>query len=139
MIDHLSLPLADIERGRRFYDAVMAALGQQRVKDIAVEDHVTSGYGSAPDSEIEPMFWIGAPLVALTSLPAGRDGLHIAFKAASRAMVDAFHAAAMAAGGTDNGAPGVRPHYHEHYYAAFVIDLDGNAIEAVCHDPAEAA
>lgn len=84
--------------------------------------HDMAGFGEPPKTD----FWIssGGP---------NRPGIHIAFRAADRAAVDAFHAAALAAGGTDNGAPGVRPHYHPHYYGAFVRDPDGHNIEAVCH------
>ena len=84
--------------------------------------HDMAGFGEPPKTD----FWIssGGP---------NRPAIHIAFRAADRAAVDAFHAAALAAGGIDNGGPGVRPHYHPHYYGAFVRDPDGHNIEAVCH------
>ncbi|MGO1076675.1 VOC family protein [Inquilinus sp. CA228] len=128
MLDHVSIGVADLGASRAFYDAALAPLGYGRILDF---DDAT-GYG-------EPMpartghFWIGkAEAGKLAPMP----GLHIAFGAPDRASVDAFHAAALAAGGRDNGAPGPRPHYHPNYYGAFVIDPDGHHVEAVCHDPA---
>ncbi len=132
MIDHLSLPVADLKRSRAFYDAVLATLGVRRVMDMEEADYVAAGYGG---SEHEPAFWIGAAIAEVPA-PVPSEGQHIAFAAPNRAAVDAFHAAALAAGGRDNGAPGLRPQYHENYYAAFVADLDGHHIEAVCHAPA---
>ncbi|HYH18943.1 MAG TPA: VOC family protein [Azospirillum sp.] len=121
MIDHISLPVADIDRARAFYDAVLATVGYKRMMDFGR----TAGYG-----EDHPHFWIGAPEDGSVCAPAG---VHVAFRAPTRAAVDAFHAAALSAGGADNGAPGLRPRYHPDYYAGFVIDPDGNRIEAVCH------
>jgi len=132
MIDHLSLPVADLARSRAFYDTVLATLGVRRVMDLEIDDYVAAGYGG---SEHEPAFWIGSSTEAAAA-PVQPDGQHIALTAPDRAAVDAFHAAALAAGGRDNGAPGLRPHYHENYYAAFVIDPDGYHMEAVCHAPA---
>ena len=128
MIDHLSLGVRDLARARAFYDAVLAPLGYRRVFDL--ED--ASGYGRPdphPLREQALPFWIGHE-------PAGAalNG-HICFSAPARATVDAFHAAALAAGGRDNGKPGLRPHYHAHYYAAFIVDPDGHRIEAVRHQP----
>jgi catechol 2,3-dioxygenase-like lactoylglutathione lyase family enzyme len=128
MIDHVSLGATDLAKARGFYDAALAPLGLRRVFDM--DD--ASGYG---ESEEKPFFWIGgAPVPGPKVTPS--PGSHIAFAAASRAAVDAFHKAAMAAGGTDNGKPGLRPEYHETYYGAFVIDPDGHHVEAVCHLPA---
>jgi catechol 2,3-dioxygenase-like lactoylglutathione lyase family enzyme len=121
MIDHLSISVSDMAKGRAFYDAALAALGAKRVMDV---DQFASGYGI----DARPVFWIGAGAPALAG--------HIAFAAPDRPTVDGFYKAAMAAGAKDNGAPGLRPHYHENYYAAFVIDPDGNRLEAVCHKPA---
>ncbi|HYD66580.1 VOC family protein [Azospirillum sp.] len=121
MIDHISLPVSDIARARAFYDAVLATVGYKRMMDFG---H-TAGYG-----EDHAHFWIGAPEDGGACAPAG---VHVAFRAPTREAVDAFHAAALAAGGADNGAPGLRPRYHPFYYAGFVIDPDGNRIEAVCH------
>lgn len=131
MIDHLSLAVGDIERSRAFYDRVMPALGARRMADIEEADHVASGYGT---SEGEPALWIGAARRGGPA-PAIPEGQHVALAAADRGAVDAFYVAAIAAGATDNGGPGLRPHYHPHYYAAFVIDPDGHRLEAVCHAP----
>ena len=127
MIDHTGVTVSDIATARAFYDAALAPLGYVRLMELsaAVTGHAdTAGYGEPP----KPDFWIsaGAP---------NRPPVHVAFRVASRALVDAFYAAALAAGGRDNGAPGLRPHYHPHYYGAFVLDPDGHNIEAVCHAP----
>ena len=128
MIDHVSLGVGDLAASRAFYDAVLAPLGYHRRYDL--DD--ASGYGSPaphPLKEQALPFWIGHE-------PAGAAlSGHVCFTAPSRAAVDAFHAAALAAGGRDNGKPGLRPRYHAHYYAAFVIDPDGHRIEAVRHTP----
>lgn len=131
MLDHLSLPVTDYARSKAFYDAALGALGHGCVSIQDEVEYIAAGYG---ESDPEPLFWIGAgkPPDAIAPM----IGHHIAFRAATHAQVDAFHAAALAAGGTDNGAPGLRPHYHAHYYAAFVIDPDGHHLEAVCHAPA---
>ncbi len=122
MIDHVSLPVSDIDRARAFYDAVLAAVGYTRMADFGQ----TAGYG---DEHLH--FWITVPEEARA--PAAG---HVAFRAASREQVDAFHAAALAHGAVDDGGPGLRAHYHPNYYACFVADPDGNRIEAVCHTPA---
>lgn len=122
MIDHVSLPVSDIARARAFYDAVLATVGYTRMADFGE----TAGYG---DEHLH--FWIGVPETA----PGVANAGHVAFRAADRARVDAFHAAALAAGGTDGGTPGPRARLHPHYYACFVTDPDGNRIEAVCHTP----
>lgn len=127
MIDHLSTTVADIEKARAFYDAVLATLGAGRVMNMDREEVRLSGYGVAG----KPSFWIAAH----QGSGAGPRPGHIAFAAPDRASVDAFHRAALAAGATDNGAPGLRPHYHPTYYASFVIDPDGNRLEVVCHRP----
>jgi catechol 2,3-dioxygenase-like lactoylglutathione lyase family enzyme len=133
MIDHISIAVADIHRARAFYDRALATLGHQRVMDVEdAPDFVGSGYGAR---EHEPAFWIGAPKPAAPVAPPP-EGHHVAFAAPDRAAVDAFHKEALAAGARDNGAPGLRPHYHPDYYAAFVIDPDGHHLEAVCHRPA---
>jgi catechol 2,3-dioxygenase-like lactoylglutathione lyase family enzyme len=126
MIDHITFGVADFDRSTAFYDRAFAPLGVQRVVDVPVEHSGgvrVSGYGDS-----RPWFWI-AEENATTGM------MHIALQAQSRAEVDAFHAAAIRAGGTDNGAPGLRAHYHPDYYAAFVRDPDGHNIEAVCHAP----
>lgn len=131
MIDHISLPVSDFDKSRAFYDKALAALGAARRMDLAGADYAACGYGLRPDM---PVFWIGA---AVPPAPAGTPphGQHVAFQAENRAAVDAFYREALAAGATDNGAPGLRPHYHPAYYAAFVIDPDGHHLEAVCHRP----
>jgi catechol 2,3-dioxygenase-like lactoylglutathione lyase family enzyme len=133
MIDHLSLPVSDYARSRGFYDKALGTLGykvQMEVTDSP--DYIGAGYG--PAESRKPDFWIGAGR-GVTSAPVSPVGQHIAFKATNRAAVDAFHAAALAAGGRDNGTPGLRPHYHPNYYAAFILDPDGHRLEAVCHRP----
>jgi len=126
MIDHITIGVVDFERSTRFYDQTLAPLGVRRLFDVPAEhsDGVkVTGYG-----DDRPWFWL-AEERATTGL------MHIAFQAGTAADVDAFYAAALRAGGTDNGPPGLRPHYHASYYAAFVLDPDGHNIEAVCHTP----
>jgi catechol 2,3-dioxygenase-like lactoylglutathione lyase family enzyme len=120
MIDHVGVNVSDLDASRAFYEQALAPLGYA----VAIEYEEHLGFG-APF----PDFWISRRGEA--TAPA-----HVAFRAESREVVDAFHAAALAAGGRDNGAPGPRPHYHEHYYGAYVLDPDGNNVEAVCHQPA---
>lgn len=127
MLDHIGATVSDINRARAFYDAALAPLGIGLVMQVTPEQtggDTHLGYGS----EGRPYFWVGTG-----GGPTGR--LHVAFQARDRATVDAFHAAALAAGGRDNGRPGLRPHYHPHYYGAFVLDPDGLNIEVVCHAP----
>jgi catechol 2,3-dioxygenase-like lactoylglutathione lyase family enzyme len=127
MIDHLGFPVADYRRSRAFYLAALAPLGFEPVMDVTREQ--TGGYeGTGFGPPGRPRFWIG-------SGDAGGGSMHVAFEARTRAAVDAFYNAALAAGGRDNGPPGLRPHYHPDYYGAFVFDLDGHNIEAVCHSP----
>jgi catechol 2,3-dioxygenase-like lactoylglutathione lyase family enzyme len=127
MIDHTGLQVSRPEVSRRFYEQALAPLGYSALMVVPAEftkGRVVVGYGVAPKAD----FWLaeGAP---------NEPRMHIAFRADSRVQVDAFHRAALAAGGKDNGAPGLRPHYHQHYYGAFVLDPDGHNIEAVCHQP----
>jgi catechol 2,3-dioxygenase-like lactoylglutathione lyase family enzyme len=124
-LDHVSIAVADVARAVVFYDAALAPLGLTRVKELP--GHV--GYGTD-----RPLFWLH-PRAAKGAAQPG-IGLHFCFGARTRDEVDAFHAAALAAGGKDNGKPGLRPEYHPSYYGAFVIDPDGYKIEAVCHAPA---
>lgn len=128
MLDHIGLSVADLPRSRIFYDAVMPTLGASCVMAVTAAETGGTYEGAGYGRDGKPSFWIGS---------GGRTqgSLHVAFVADTRAAVDAFHAAAIAAGAKDNGAPGLRPHYHPHYYAAFVIDPDGHNIEAVCHRP----
>ncbi|MBB4191499.1 catechol 2,3-dioxygenase-like lactoylglutathione lyase family enzyme [Rhizobium aethiopicum] len=131
MLHHASLGVSDIERSAAFYDAALAALGYVRVWDDIRpgETDQAIGYGLPG----------GGDKLAIKHRPDGQrppgSGFHLAFAAPSRQAVDGFHAAAIAHGGRDNGAPGLRPHYGEHYYAAFVIDPDGHALEAVINSP----
>ena len=128
MLDHVSLGVADFDRSQAFYDAVLATLGMKRYFNYPG----AAGYGATQD---RPVFWIGRPSDADRPPQAG-GGSHLAFVAKDRPAVDAFHAAALAAGGRDNGAPGLRPLYHPNYYGAFVFDPDGHKIEACCRQPA---
>ena len=121
MFDHVGLNVADLDTSRRFFEQALAPLGYQVVMDFS--EYGAVGFGTDVD---HADFWVGA------RDPRG-TGTHVAFAAADRATVDGFHAAALAAGGTDNGQPGIREVYHPSYYGAFVIDPDGNNIEAVCH------
>jgi len=128
MIDHTGLSVSDPAKSRHFYTQALAPLGYQVLMEVPTEftgGVVVFGMGVAP----KPDFWVhqGTPQ---------KPPIHIAFRTDDRATVDAFYRAAMAAGGKDNGPPGLRPHYHEHYYGAFVLDPDGHNIEACCHLPA---
>lgn len=128
MIDHFGFGVNDYERAKAFYAAVLAPLGVTLVIEVPGETN-PSGFAAAGfGRDGKPDFWIGAE--GRTTPPT-----HLAFTARTRAEVDAFHAAALTAGASDHGGPGLRPHYHPDYYAAFVLDLDGHNIEAVCHAP----
>ena len=120
MIDHIKLHVADFERSKAFYEQALEPLG------IAVMMEPAPGVAGLGDRF--PFFWIAQSDSPTTA--------HVAFRTKERATVDAFHAAALAAGGTDNGPAGERTHYHPTYYGAFVLDPDGNNVEAVCHEPA---
>lgn len=132
MISHLSLAVSDLARARAFYEAVLAPLDYQVRLDLG--GGIGFGRGDGITSEDDPggAFWISAGGDPNERIAEAR-GFHVAFTAPTRAAVRAFHAAAMVAGGRDNGEPGLRAHYHPNYYAAFVIDPDGWRIEAVCH------
>ena len=119
MLDHIGIPVSDLAVSRTFYARALAPLGA----GVVMESNDAVGFGKAG----KPQFWIGASIMALSPV-------HIAFTA-TRAEFDAFYVAAMQAGGRDNGPPGLRPHYHPSYYAAFVLDPDGHNVEAVCHAP----
>jgi len=127
MIDHTGLAVSDLSRAKSFYAAALQPLGIALLMEVTAEqtgDGAHAGFGVAG----KPFFWIGDH-----GVPS--SGVHIAFTAENRAQVDAFYRAALKAGGRDNGGPGLRPHYHANYYGAFVLDPDGNNIEAVCHGP----
>ena len=128
MIDHIGFPVSDYARAKAFYLEALAPLGYTLIMEVTQQDQPgmpAAGFGA----DGEPDFWIG-----------GEGGLnkpmHVAILAKDRATVDAFYTAAIAAGARDNGAPGIRAHYHPNYYGAFVLDPDGHNIEAVCHAPA---
>ena len=128
MLDHISLTAADWVAAERFYDAVMDALGVPKVGRDAEEGWL--GYGERCDAgHPEPSYFS----VRRGAAPDAAAGRHVCFKAQSRAAVDAFWQAGLAFGGRNLGAPGLRPHYHATYYAAFLADPSGNRIEAVCH------
>ncbi len=127
MIDHLGLTVSEFNRSKAFYDAALKPLGVSVVMQVGAE--VTGGHPYVGYGKDRPVFWVGAD-------GPSTGPLHVAFTAQTRAEVDAFYAAAMAAGGRDNGAPGIRAHYHPNYYGAFVLDPDGTNVEAVCHAPA---
>jgi catechol 2,3-dioxygenase-like lactoylglutathione lyase family enzyme len=132
LIDHIGVDCTDFGRSRAFYERALAPLGLTVVMEVTRQ--TSGGYeGCGFGQDGKPEFWIGSNS-ARPSRPVQRS-LHVAFRAADRATVDAFHAAALAAGGKDNGAPGVRAHYHPNYYGAFVLDPDGHNIEVVCHRP----
>jgi catechol 2,3-dioxygenase-like lactoylglutathione lyase family enzyme len=125
ILDHFGFGVADYERAKAFYTAALAPLGIALVADVPAERNggiAACGFGRGG----KPEFWLGAD--GKTEPP-----LHVCFVAESRAQVRAFHEAALAAGGRDNGRPGLRPQYHASYYAAFVRDADGHNVEAVCH------
>ena len=121
MIDHVTANVDDADEAKAFYAKALAPLGYSLLAEIG---SAAAGFGT---DEGIPKFWIGSD--------PERGPTHFAFTAPDRASVDAFYSAAIAAGGSDNGAPGLRPQIHEHYYAAFVHDASGNNIEAVCHVP----
>ena len=127
MIDHIGLHVRDVARATEFYLKALAPLGIGIVMQVSADE---TGHGAAVGfgAGLKPFFWIGQ-----SGEPSGP--LHVAFAAESRAAVDTFYHAALQAGGTDNGPPGLRPEYHANYYGAFVLDRDGNNIEAVCHLP----
>jgi catechol 2,3-dioxygenase-like lactoylglutathione lyase family enzyme len=120
-LDHVGIDVSDYETSRSFYEKALAPLGLKLMMEPV---SAVGGFG-----DDFPFFWIGQRGLGPQS------GTHVAFRVDDRATVDAFHAAALEAGGTDNGGPGLREIYHPHYYGAFVLDPDGNNVEAVCHTP----
>jgi catechol 2,3-dioxygenase-like lactoylglutathione lyase family enzyme len=126
MLDHAGFPVSDYERSKAFYTRALAPLGYALVTEV--REHESDAPAAGFGANGKPDLWIG-----------GEGGLrrpiHLAIAAQNRTAVDGFHREAIAAGGRDNGAPGLRPHYHPNYYAAFVLDPDGHNIEAVCHLP----
>ena len=125
MLDHIGITVSDVKRSKAFYALALKPLGIA-VQLLPTPEMMQAGHeGYGFGEEGKPYFWFGS----------GSSPIHIAFAAGTRSDVDAFHQAAIAAGGRDNGAPGVREHYHPSYYGAFVLDPDGNNIEAACHRP----
>ena len=122
MLDHVGLEVSDYERSKAFYTEALKPLGLELLMEPVPG---AGGFGLPADQK--PFFWI-----ATRGGPAA-SGVHVAFAAPSTEIVDAFHAAALAAGAQDNGGPGKRPIYHPHYYGAYVLDPDDNNVEAVCH------
>lgn len=126
MLDHIGIAVSSIERSRAFYDRALKPIGISLLWEIGPDRTESGGTALGYGSGGKPYFWIG------DNEQVG-EGTHVAFAARTRAEVDAFYEAALAAGGRDNGAPGLRPHYHPDYYGAFVLDPDGINVEAVCH------
>ena len=127
MIDHIGFSVSDYARAKAFYLKALAPLGYSLIMEVTAErtgHSAAAGFGAGG----KPDFWFGAE-------GAMNKPMHVAILAKDRATVDAFYEAAMAAGGRDNGPPGIRAHYHANYYGAFVLDPDGHNIEAVCHAP----
>ncbi|HVW71514.1 MAG TPA: VOC family protein [Steroidobacteraceae bacterium] len=127
MIDHTGVTVSDFAKSKAFYRAALQPIGYELLLEFpaSVTGHAdVAGFGEPPKAD----FWIarGSP---------NDPAVHVAFRVARRPLVDAFYAAAVAAGGRSNGAPGLRPHYHADYYGAFVLDPDGHNIEVVCHEP----
>ncbi|APZ42876.1 VOC family protein [Acidihalobacter ferrooxydans] len=127
MLDHTGIAVGDYAKSKAFYMAALSSIGYELLLEVPAEltgNQDAAGFGVAP----KPDFWVsgGGP-----NIPP----INLAFRVSSRSLVDAFYAAAIAAGGSDNGRPGVRPHHHPDYYGAFVLDPDGHNIEAVCHEP----
>lgn len=126
MIDHVGISVADYDSAKEFYENLLSILGAKLFMEVAPPDHTSRACGFAT---LQGSFWIA---------DEGKTTphTHIAFTAPNRAAVDTFYHKAIELGATDNGAPGLRPEYHEHYYGAFVLDADGHNLEAVCHQPA---
>jgi catechol 2,3-dioxygenase-like lactoylglutathione lyase family enzyme len=128
MIDHTGISVRDIKKSKAFYTRALAPIGYTLLAEFpgsVTGSSDVAGFGVAP----RPDFWIAS---GTSNLPP----IHVAFRVENRLLVDEFHKAAMAAGGRDNGGPGVRAHYHPNYYGAFVLDPDGHNVEVVCHNPA---
>jgi catechol 2,3-dioxygenase-like lactoylglutathione lyase family enzyme len=127
MLDHITFQVSDFAKARAFYEKALAPLGYAVLMEFPVKENgpiAVAGFGRVP----KPDFWIAQGAKVTPSV-------HVAFASDNRKTVDAFYQAAMAAGGKDNGAPGLRPQYHPNYYGAFVLDPDGHNVEAVCRAP----
>jgi catechol 2,3-dioxygenase-like lactoylglutathione lyase family enzyme len=127
MIDHIALQVGDLKKSQHFYDNALAPLGYKRLMEVPQKNGqgvMVFGWGDSIQTDL----WISEGLCT-------EPRLHIAFRADNHEQVDEFYRAALAAGGKDNGEPGLRPKYHENYYGAFILDPDDHNIEAVCHIP----
>jgi catechol 2,3-dioxygenase-like lactoylglutathione lyase family enzyme len=132
MIDHMTMRVSDYEKSKAFYLAALTPLGYGLIVEMDHDGAKIAGFGWArPDGGKKFDWWIVQSPAAVGLATSGPT--HLALLASDRLEVTAFYEAAMAAGGKDNGSPGLRPHYHADYYGAFVLDPDGNNIEAVCH------
>jgi catechol 2,3-dioxygenase-like lactoylglutathione lyase family enzyme len=127
MLDHIGIPVHDLDTSREFYRRALAPLGIELLMEVSAQETGSPTGAIGFGANQHPFFWIGGDVPG--------QGVHLAFRAESRSQVDAFYDAALAAGARDNGAPGLRTHYHPHYYSAFVIDPNGVNLEAVCHKP----
>jgi catechol 2,3-dioxygenase-like lactoylglutathione lyase family enzyme len=127
MIDHIGFAVSNMERSKTFYVEALKPLGIGVIMEVTAEQTGTDAHAGFGKGD-KAFFWIGTGQKT-------KGGTHVAFTAATRADVDSFYRAALAAGGRDNGAPGLRPHYHPNHYGAFVLDPDGNNVEAVCRQP----
>lgn len=128
MIDHVGFPVSDYARSKTFYARALAPVGYSLIMEVPAESNPSGAEACGFGRNGKPDFWIGAE-------GGLAKPIHVAIAVETRAEVDAFYKAALAAGGKDNGAPGIRAQYHPDYYAAFVFDLDGHNIEVVCHKP----
>jgi catechol 2,3-dioxygenase-like lactoylglutathione lyase family enzyme len=132
MYSHITVGTSKLTRAMRFYDAALAPLGMKRTRTFKF----AASYAPPDFSGVNEPFWVVRPLDRKAATPG--NGVTVAFDAQTRAAVDAFHAAALAAGGSDEGSPGLREHYHPNYYGAYIRDLDGNKLCVVCHQAAAA-
>ena len=128
MLDHIGLAISDIRQSEAFYSAALEPLGIAKIFEYGPEKTDSGGTAIGFGKDMMPFFWIG-------DNERTGEGTHVAFAALDRAAVDAFYEAAIAAGGRDNGGPGLRPKYHPNYYGAFVLDPDGINVEGVSHRP----
>ncbi len=129
MIDHTGIPVSDYARSKAFYEKLLTTIDASLLMEVTPEQTGDGSWAAGFGRDQKPSFWIGNDTRGVAA------HTHVAFTTGSRASVDAFHAAGLAASGSDNGAPGLRPHYHADYYGAFLLDPDGHNVEAVCHLP----
>lgn len=125
----MASPVSNYALSKAFYQTLLASIEVLLLMEVTPEQAGDGTWAAGFGRDGKPSFWIGSDDRGVAA------HTHVAFTTESRAKVDAFHAAGLAAGGCDNGAPGLRPHYHPHYYGAFITDLDGHNVEAVCHLP----